>query len=69
MFIWPRALWKHVYEPFIRRSAGLGRPPDGARDADRYEHFYLHCDVLIVGGGIAGLAAALAAGGPGAGCC
>ncbi|EYD77035.1 Sarcosine oxidase alpha subunit [Rubellimicrobium mesophilum DSM 19309] len=60
-FMWPRAAWKHVYEPFIRRSAGLGRVPEG-RDPDLYEHFNVHVDVLIAGGGIAGLAAALAAG-------
>ncbi|WP_373635540.1 sarcosine oxidase subunit alpha family protein [Yoonia sp. SS1-5] len=65
MFIHPRPLWKHVYEPFIRKSAGLGKAPKD-RDADTYEHFHVHVDVLIVGGGIAGLAAALAAGERGA---
>lgn len=64
-FIHPRALWKHVYEPFIRRSAGLGKAP-ADRDADRYEHFYVHVEVLVVGGGVAGLQAALAAGASGA---
>ncbi len=64
-FLWPRAFWKHVYEPIIRHSAGLGRPPK-ERDADTYEHFYAHVDVLIVGGGIAGLSAALEAGRSGA---
>ncbi len=61
MFIHPRPFWKHVYEPFIRQSAGLGRAPK-ARDADRYEHFYAHVDLLIIGGGVAGLQAALTAG-------
>jgi sarcosine oxidase subunit alpha len=61
MFMFPRPFWKHVYEPFIRKSAGLGRAPKD-RDQDLYEHFHAHVDVLIVGGGIAGLAAALAAG-------
>ena len=61
MFIHPRSFWKHVYEPFIRQSAGLGRPPE-ARDADTYEHFNVHVDVLVIGGGIAGLSAARAAG-------
>ncbi|MEJ6397970.1 sarcosine oxidase subunit alpha family protein [Yoonia sp. 208BN28-4] len=61
MFIHPRPLWKHVYEPIIRKSAGLGKAPKD-RDADTYEHFHAHVDVLVVGGGIAGLAAALAAG-------
>lgn len=59
-FIHPRPLWKHVYEPFIRQAAGLGAAPKG-RDADTYEHFYTFCDVLVIGGGIAGLTAAHAA--------
>ena len=65
MFMHPRSLWKHVYEPVIRHSAGLGKAPKAA-DADTYEHFYAFCDVLIVGGGVAGLQAALAAGQSGA---
>jgi len=65
MFIHPRPLWKHVYEPFIRKAAGLGRAPT-EMDGSTYEHFYAHVDVLITGGGIAGLAAALAAGRAGA---
>ncbi|WP_054008562.1 sarcosine oxidase subunit alpha family protein [Cypionkella psychrotolerans] len=64
-FMWPRAAWKHVFEPIIRRSAGLGKAPT-ARDADRYEYTYSFCDVLILGGGIAGLQAALVAGASGA---
>ncbi|SHI39745.1 sarcosine oxidase subunit alpha family protein [Wenxinia saemankumensis] len=60
MFIHPRPLWKHVYEPFIRRSAGLGKAPKH-RDADTYEHLYAYADVLVAGGGIAGLQAALSA--------
>jgi sarcosine oxidase, subunit alpha len=64
-FMAPRAAWKHVFEPVIRASAGLGQVPKG-RDADTYEHFYAHVDVLIVGGGIAGLQAALVAGAAGA---
>ncbi|MDH3262943.1 MAG: sarcosine oxidase subunit alpha family protein [Paracoccaceae bacterium] len=59
-FIHPRAAWKHVFEPFIRQSAGLGRAPTHA-DADRYEQVYAYADVLVVGGGVAGLAAAMAA--------
>lgn len=65
MFIHPRPLWKHVYEPFIRQAAGLGKAPK-ARDADCYEHFYAFCDVLVIGGGIAGLHAAKAAADTGA---
>jgi len=58
-FIHPRPFWKHIYEPFIRQCAGLGKAPDPeSRDPDSYEHFYAHVDVLIVGGGVAGLAAA-----------
>jgi sarcosine oxidase subunit alpha len=59
-FMWPRQAWKHVYEPLIRRAAGLGRAPT-LPDPDRYAQRYAHCDVLIVGGGPAGIAAALAA--------
>jgi sarcosine oxidase subunit alpha len=65
MFMHPRSFWKHVYEPFIRQSAGLGKAPK-ARDEDTYEHFHAHVDVLVAGGGIAGLQAALAAGRVGA---
>ncbi|MGR3444376.1 MAG: sarcosine oxidase subunit alpha family protein [Thalassococcus profundi] len=62
MFIHPRPLWKHVYEPFIRKSAGLGRAPDAeTQDADTYEHFYAYVDVVVAGGGVAGLQAAKAA--------
>ena len=64
-FIHPRAAWKHLFEPVIRQSAGLGKAPKD-RDADRYEQAYAFCDVLVAGGGIAGLQAALAAGRAGA---
>ena len=64
-FIHPRAAWKHLFEPVIRRSAGLGAAPEAA-DADSYDYHYAHADVLVVGGGIAGLAAARAAGAAGA---
>ena len=60
-FIHPRPFWKHVFEPFIRQSAGLGKPPKD-RDGDTYEHLYFYCDIMIVGGGISGLQAALTAG-------
>ncbi len=59
-FIHPRAAWKHVFEPIIRQSAGLGPAPQ-QRDGDVYEQAYAFCDVLVVGGGIAGLQAALSA--------
>ena len=67
MFMYPRAFWKHVYEPFIRQSAGVGKAPDAETlDADLYEHFHAYVDVLVVGGGVAGLQAALSAGRAGA---
>ncbi|HWW31635.1 MAG TPA: 2Fe-2S iron-sulfur cluster-binding protein, partial [Steroidobacteraceae bacterium] len=59
-FMWPRKAWKAIYEPVIRRAAGLGRAPT-LPDPDRYAHRYAHCEVLIVGSGPAGLAAALKA--------
>lgn len=65
MFMYPRSFWKHVYEPIIRKSAGLGKAPKD-RDHDTYEHFNATVDVMVVGGGIAGLAAAQAAGERGA---
>ncbi len=64
-FIHPRAAWKHFFEPIIRHSAGLGSAPK-ERDADRYEQAYAFCDLLIVGGGVAGIHAALVAGRAGA---
>src|ERR1700729_3737844 len=57
-FMWPRAAWKSLYEPAIRRAAGLGRAPT-LPDPDTYAQRYAHCDVLVVGAGPAGLAAAL----------
>jgi len=59
-FMWPRKAWKLVYEPFIRRAAGLGLAPTQP-DPDRYAQRYAHCDVLVAGAGPAGIAAALAA--------
>jgi len=59
-FMWPKAAWKHVYEPNIRAAAGLGIAPDQP-DPDHYSARYAHCEVLILGGGAAGIAAALAA--------
>ena len=55
-FMWPKRLWM-AYEHFIRKAAGLGTAPAQA-DPDIYDTFNQHCDVLIVGAGPAGLAAA-----------
>ena len=63
-FMWPRSWWGH-YEERIRDAAGLGTVPDKP-DPDRYEKTYAHCDVLVIGAGPAGLAAAVAAGRQGA---
>ncbi len=59
-FMWPRAFWERVYEPIIRRSAGLGAL-SGVPDLAKYDKAYGHCDVLIIGAGPAGLMAALTA--------
>jgi sarcosine oxidase subunit alpha len=64
-FMWPASWWEKVYEPAIRRAAGLGRASAEA-DPDHYTKENLFCDVLVIGGGPAGLAAALAAGRRGA---
>ena len=59
-FMWPKNFWYKIYEPIIRKAAGLGvaslKP-----DPDRYEHKYEYCDVLVAGSGPSGLASALAA--------
>ncbi|WP_428426254.1 sarcosine oxidase subunit alpha [Pararhizobium sp.] len=59
-FMWPKQAWKHVYEPQIRAAAGLGVSPT-EDDTDHYSSRYAHCDVLVIGAGVAGLSAALAA--------
>lgn len=59
-FMWPKAAWKSLYEPFIRRAAGLGVSPDQP-DPDHYASRFAHCDVLVIGMGAAGLSAALSA--------
>ena len=58
-FMYPQSFWM-TYEKYIRKAAGLGRSPT-ENDPDTYDNFNRHCDVLIVGAGPAGLAAALAA--------
>ncbi|MBE3096392.1 MAG: (2Fe-2S)-binding protein, partial [Planctomycetes bacterium] len=64
-FMWPRTFWKAFYEPLIRRSAGLGRAAE-VPDPDHYEKAFAHCDVLVIGCGLAGLMAARTAGRAGA---
>ena len=59
-FMWPKAFWEKLYEPVIRRAAGLGAL-SGAANADTYEKAFAHCDVLVIGAGPAGIMAALTA--------
>jgi sarcosine oxidase subunit alpha len=59
-FMWPRGFWEKLYEPLIRRAAGLGRiTPDAS--AERHEKAFASCDLLVIGAGPAGLMAALTA--------
>ena len=55
-FMWPASFWEK-YEYIIRKSAGLGKSPTKP-DQDLYDQRYLHCDVLVVGGGISGIMSA-----------
>lgn len=59
-FMWPRRFWEGLYEPLIRRAAGLGRL-SGKHDEGVYEKAWAHCDLLVIGSGPAGLVAALCA--------
>jgi sarcosine oxidase subunit alpha len=60
-FMWPKAFWEMLYEPIIRRAAGLGSV-SREEDPDAYDKGFLHCDLLVIGAGPAGLMAALTAG-------
>jgi methylglutamate dehydrogenase subunit C len=64
-FMWPKAFWEKLYEPLIRRAAGLGSMSK-LEDPDSYDKGFIHCDLLIIGAGPAGLMAALTAGRAGA---
>ncbi|MGV1771482.1 sarcosine oxidase subunit alpha [Agrobacterium vitis] len=64
-FMWPAKFWEKLYEPVIRKAAGLGKASYEA-DPDAYEKCWAHCDLLVIGAGAAGLMAALAAGRAGA---
>ena len=55
-FMGPKGFWKRVYEPLIRRTAGLGKPPKEFKS--KSIHLHHNVDVLIVGGGLSGLLAA-----------
>ncbi len=59
-FMWPRAFWEKIYEPAIRRAAGLGSL-SGRHDEGVYEKAFAYCDMLVIGAGPAGLMAALTA--------
>ncbi|MEP3197896.1 MAG: sarcosine oxidase subunit alpha [Lentilitoribacter sp.] len=59
-FMWPRAAWEKIYEPNIRAAAGLGLSPT-EQDPDHYANKFAYADVVIIGGGPAGLTAALSA--------
>ena len=59
-FMWPRSFWEKLYEPIIRRAAGLGAL-SGDANPDKYDRGYLFCDLLVVGSGPTGLMAALTA--------
>ncbi|RWB66289.1 sarcosine oxidase subunit alpha family protein [Mesorhizobium sp.] len=56
-FMWPRGFWERFYEPAIRKAAGLGSL-SFQPDPDTYDKGFLHCDLLVIGGGAAGLSAA-----------
>jgi methylglutamate dehydrogenase subunit C len=60
-FMWPKSFWEKLYEPFIRRAAGLGSVTR-EEDPDEYDKGFLHCDLLVIGAGPTGLMAALTAG-------
>ncbi|ACM38818.1 MULTISPECIES: sarcosine oxidase subunit alpha [Rhizobium/Agrobacterium group] len=64
-FMWPAKFWEKLYEPVIRKAAGLGKASYEA-DPDAYEKCWAHCDLLVIGAGAAGLMAALTAGRAGA---
>ena len=64
-FMWPKAFWEKLYEPAIRRAAGLGTLSKTS-DPDSYDKGFLHCNLLVIGAGPAGLLTALNAGRSGA---
>ena len=63
-FMWPRWLWP-FFERQLRKAGGFGIAPSEA-DPDIYDKMNSHCDVLVIGAGPAGIAAAIEAGNSGA---
>ena len=59
-FMWPKSFWEKLYEPAIRSAAGLGTL-DKQDDPSAYDKGFLHCDLLVIGGGPAGILATLEA--------
>ena len=55
-FMGPKGFWKNVYEPLIRRTAGLGKPPKEFKS--KSIHLHHNVDIVIIGGGFSGLLAA-----------
>ncbi len=55
-FMGPKGFWKKIYEPLIRKTAGLGKPPKEFRS--KSVHHNHNVDVVIIGGGLNGLIAA-----------
>jgi len=64
-FMWPRSFWEKLYEPIIRRAAGLGTLTPEA-DPNWSEKAFAFCDLLVIGAGPAGLMAAKTAADAGA---
>ncbi len=58
-FMWPKSFWEKIYEPIIRKAAGLGTASKET-DPDTYEKAYGHCELLVIGSGPSGLMTALA---------
>ena len=63
-FMWPASMWM-TYERVIRNIAGMGKTAT-EKDPDAYAHQYAHCEVLVCGGGPAGIVAARKAAASGA---
>ena len=60
-FMWPSFLWEKLYEPLIRKAAGLGKLSQSKKNRVS-EKGFLHTDILIIGSGPSGLMSAYIAG-------